>query len=345
MIFNELLENGGKREMKNRMNSVFKTITIMLLSIFMMTSTLFTTASAENNNVASIGDNGYSTLDEAFGAAQAGDEVKILKAGTYELNTSGKDITITGTVEGVVFDNIGAKNMGGANVTFNNVTFDYYPNTNYTGLQHAGNMIYNNVTFNGQVFLYGNSETFNNCTFNQNSSESYNVWTYGAKTVKLSNCTMNSAGKSVLVYNEGANTTALTVEKTTFNASSAVEGKAAIEIDTSLMKSGTTVTVDGATTVTGFGVGSVSGSSLWNDKKNQTNLTVTVNGTQVWPIVNNPGTEDKPTPEVTPTPTPDTIGYPNTGDGNALGLWTTTLFVSLLAIIFISIHYKNKQVR
>lgn len=226
----------------------------------------------------------YMSLEAAFAAAKDGDEVKILKAGTYALSTSGKDITVTGAVDGVEFDNIGAKNMGGANVTFNNVTFDYYPNVNYTGLQHSGDLTYNDCTINGQVFLYGTSETFNNCTFNQNSADAYNVWTYGAKAVAFNQCTFNSVGKSVLVYNEGACATDLTVTDTEFNASAPVEGKAAIEIDTSLMPDGTDIEIDDKTIATGFGTGSVSGNSLWNDKKDQTDLTVTVGEEQVWPI-------------------------------------------------------------
>lgn len=235
------------------------------------------------NSVAEVNDVKYGSLDDAFSVAESGDTVEIIKEGTYALNTSGKDITITGSVDGVLFDNIGAKNMGGANVTFNNVTFDYYPNVNYTGLQHSGNLTYNNCTINGQVFLYGVSETFNNCTFNQNSSDAYNVWTYGAKTVAFNECTFNSVGKSVLVYNEGACATDLTVTDTDFIASAPVEGKAAIEIDTTLMPDGTDIVIDDKTTATGFGTGSVSGESLWNDKKNQTDLTVTVAGEQVWP--------------------------------------------------------------
>ena len=236
--------------------------------------------------VAEIDGKGYMTLEAAFEAAVEGDEVKILVAGTYALSTSGKDITITGAVDGVVFDNIGAKGMGGANVTFNNVTFDYYPNVNYTGLQHAGNMVYNNCTINGQVFLYGANETFNGCTFNQNSADAYNVWTYGAGNVAFNDCTFNSVGKSVLVYNESANVqTNLSVSGSEFIASAPVEGKAAIEIDTSLMKNTTSkVTIDGATTAVGFGTGNVSGNSLWNDKKNQTNIEVWVDDVQVWPI-------------------------------------------------------------
>ena len=229
----------------------------------------------------------YASLSEAVAA---GNEVDILTAGTYAVPT-GKNCTITGAVEGVVFDNIGNCGMGGASVTFNNVTFDYYPNTNYTGLQHSGNMVYNNCTFNGQVFLYGQSETFNNCIFNQNSADAYNVWTYGAKEVAFNECTFNSAGKSVLIYSEQSDlVNNVTVTESTFNATAAVDGKAAIEMDSSLT-SGINLTVDAATTVTGFGSGNVSGNSLWNNKKgNETaennDITVVVNNeTVLKPIV------------------------------------------------------------
>ena len=216
--------------------------------------------------VAEVNGKKYQELDEAFKAAQSGGEVKIIYARTYALNTSGKDLTITATVDGVVFDNISTKNMGGANVTFNNVTFDYYPNVNYTGLQHSGNLVYNNCTFNGQVFLYGNKETFNNCTFNQNSSDAYNVWTYGAKEVAFNECNFNSAGKSVLIYSESATVfNDVTVTACTFKATQAVDGKAAIEMDSSLT-SGINLTISN-TTATGFGNGNVSGNSLWNNKK------------------------------------------------------------------------------
>ena len=198
-------------------------------------------------------------------AITAGDNVAILRAGTYKV-PSGKNITVTGAVDGVVFDNIGAHNMGSASVTFNNVTFNYAANSTYKGLQHSGNLVYNNCIFNGQVFLYGLSETFNTCTFN-NIGDNYNVWTYGAKEVVFNGCTFNSDGKSVLVYNESAtHFIDLTVVDSDFNASAPVDGKAAIEIDTSLT-AGASISVDAATTATGFGTGNKSGNSLWNNKK------------------------------------------------------------------------------
>ncbi len=235
--------------------------------------------------VAKIGDNKYETLEEAIAAAKNGDEVVILVAGTYTV-PSGKDITITGAVDGVVFDNIKKHAMGGASVTFNNVTFNYSMTEGHNGLQHSGKLVYNNCTFKGQVFLYGTSETFNNCTFNQTDVNNYNVWTYAADDVKFNGCTFYSAGRSLLIYSEGADLYAnVVITDCDFISSNAVDGKAAIEMDSSL-SAGIKVTIDAATTATGFGNGNVSGNSLWNNKKgNETaannDITVVVNGVTV----------------------------------------------------------------
>lgn len=177
--------------------------------------------------------------------------------------------------------------LHGAKITFNNVTFDYKTNGNYIGLQHADTLVYDNCTINGMVFLYAVNETFNSCTFNQESADAYNVWTYGAQNVAFNGCTFNCVGKAVLVYNEGAIAkTDLTVTDTKFVASAPVTGKAAIEIDTSLMAGGATITVDDKTTDTGFATGSNSGKTLWNDKKQTAdtnkNTTVTVAGEKVF---------------------------------------------------------------
>ena len=223
----------------------------------------------------------YPTLEAAVAA---GNNVAILKAGKYALKV--KDgLTITGAVEGVEFANIGAFGCNGANVTFNNVTFTYASNSTYKGLQHSGNLVYNNCTFNGQVFLYGQSETFNKCTFNTTDAANYNVWTYGAKNVAFNECTFNSAGKSVLIYAESASVfNNVTVEGCTFKASAPVEGKAAIELDSSLT-SGANLTITNST-AEGFGTGNVSGNSLWNNKKGNANaanndITIVVDGNSV----------------------------------------------------------------
>ena len=245
----------------------------------------------EAATVATIGSATYESLDEAITAVADGETI-VVNAGEHTLNGSlnytGKAFTIA-AADGakVSFDMSAAVALHGAKITFNNVTFDYKTNGNYIGLQHADTLVYNNCTINGMVFLYAVNETFNGCTFNQTSAGAYNVWTYGAQNVAFNGCTFNCVGKAVLVYNEGANhKTDLTVKDTKFIASAPVEDKAAIEIDTSLMEGGATITVDDKTTAAGFDNGSNSGSTLWNDKKQTAdtnkNTTVTVAGEKVF---------------------------------------------------------------
>lgn len=245
----------------------------------------------ETATVATIGSATYESLDEAITAVADGETI-VVNAGEYTLNGSlsyaGKAFTIA-AADGaeVSFDMSAAVALHGAKITFNNVTFDYKTNGNYIGLQHADTLVYDNCTINGMVFLYAVNETFNSCKFYQGSADAYNVWTYGAQNVAFNGCTFNCEGKAVLVYNEGAVAkTDLTVENTEFNASAPAEGKAAIEIDTSLMAGGATITVDDKTTAAGFAAGSKSGSTLWNDKKQTAdtnkNTTVTVAGEKVF---------------------------------------------------------------
>lgn len=242
-------------------------------------------SAGETATVATIGSATYESLDEAITAVADGETI-VVNAGEYTLNGSlnytGKAFTIA-AADGadVSFDMSAAVALHGAKITFNNVTFDYKTNGNYIGLQHTDTLVYNNCTINGMVFLYAGNETFNGCTFKQESADAYNVWTYGAQNVAFNGCTFNCVGKAVLVYNEGAIAkTDLTVTDTKFVASAPVTGKAAIEIDTSLMAGGATITVDDKTTDTGFATGSNSGKTLWNDKKQTAdtnkNTTVTV---------------------------------------------------------------------
>ena len=246
----------------------------------------------ETATVATIGSATYESLDEAITAVADGETI-VVNAGEYTLNGSlnytGKAFTIA-AADGakVSFDMSAAVALHGAKITFNNVTFDYKTNGNYIGLQHTDTLVYNNCIINGMVFLYAVNETFNSCTFNQTSAGAYNVWTYGAQNVAFNGCTFNCVGRCVLVYNEGTDhKTDLTVTKTSFNASAPVTGKAAIEIDTSLMKNGgATITVDEQTKAEGFAAGSNSGNSLWNDKMQTAdtnkNTTVTVGGVEVF---------------------------------------------------------------
>ena len=229
----------------------------------------------EMPSVAKIGEINYATLKDAIAAAKDNDVITVMgriALPNFDFSTDAQNVTIKGADENAVLELSGAGK--GTNMIFQDITMEW-PNANYQGIQHSNTLVYNNVTIKGQPFLYASSETFNNCTFIQESSESYNVWTYAAKECTFNNCTFNSAGKSVLVYNEGNAgnyENVVNANGCEFNASSAVAGKSAIEVDSSLAAKGFTVNIDadptkGDTTATGFGTGSVSGNQLYNVKK------------------------------------------------------------------------------
>ena len=233
-------------------------------------------------------------LDSAITAASVGDEIVIVADGTYVLPGFSKNITITGAegIEAIIT----VDKTAVSEATFNNVTFKYSETSSYNGIQHATKLTYNDCTIIGQPFLYAAEETFNNCTFTTTDANNYNVWTYAAGVVSFNDCTFNCAGRSVLVYNDGAIATDVTFKGCKFIASQPATGKAAIEVDTSYMPGGTDIVINN-TTATGFATGSVSGNSLWNDKKNQAKFTVTVDDVKVWPI--DPADRILPTATVT----------------------------------------------
>ena len=314
-----------------------------------------TTLSWATGNVANIGDTGYESLDAAITAVKDGETI-VIQAGEYTLNGAltytGKAFTIQaakdedGKYAEVKFDMTNAVALHGAKITFEGVIFEYKSNGNYKGLQHTDTLVYNNCTFNGQVFLYAASETFNSCTFNQTSKDAYNVWTYGARNVKFNGCTFNCAGKSVLVYNEGTNpSTDLEVEKCEFIASQPVEGKAAIEVDTSLMSQTSTISVDKDTSATGFGTGSKSGNSLWNVKKEKEgtdtpSTTVEVAGNTVWENGEKVELPEPPAPRyyynstTTDTKADGTKGSPKTFDAG-MGIYALTAVLSVTGMAYV----------
>ena len=208
-----------------------------------------------------------------------------LKKGSYTLpgdKMDNKEISITGTKDTVI-DLTSGTAAHNASITMEGVKVKS-TNDNYTGIQHAAATIFKDCVIEGQPFLYAKDAQYINCTFNQTSSNAYNVWTYGAGNVLFKDCTFNCAGKSVLIYNEGSiNGQTVEFKNCKFNATAQVAGKAAIEIDSSLLGNGIyTVIIDQATadSVTGFGTGSVSHNSVWNNKKG-TKATVIVAGSTV----------------------------------------------------------------
>ena len=216
--------------------------------------------------------------DALVAAIDNGEETVYLLEGNYTLAKYPADIKLVGRGDNVVLDATGKKYGVHGNVAIENVKL-LFSNANYTGFQHTNVETYKNCTIVGQPFLYGNDVTFEGCTFEQTSANAYNVWTYGAKDVKFVDCVFNSAGKSVLIYTESGNGQEVLFEGCTLNASAPAEGKAAIEIDSSLIAGRFEVVIND-TTATGFANGNVSGNALWNNKKGN-KTTIIVDGVTV----------------------------------------------------------------
>lgn len=215
-------------------------------------------------------------------ASQPNTVVKLAAGNSYTLSTAPAD--------GVVFSSDDAATttisipaaVTATNVAFENVTVAS-PNANYVGIQHATTVKYKGCVITGQPFSYAADASYEDCKFEQTASTSYNIWTYGSSNITFTRCAFSCAGKSVLIYNEGSITGQIaTFQDCTFNASAPATGKAAIEIDSSLPAGvGTPFkVVINHCTATGFANGSVSGNSLWNEKKG-TKATVIVDGVTV----------------------------------------------------------------
>ncbi len=185
-------------------------------------------------------------------AASANSNI-VLSAGTYTLPAAAnKTVAISGTKDTVIdLTSATGQNLSGTDITFENVTVKGI-NSDYVGIQHSGDIVYNNVTFNESTTLYGESVTFNNCTFNLSTRY---IWTYGAKEVTFNNCTFNTAGKAILIYAEsGVDSQTVNVNGCTFNATEtgytgSGDPCAAVEIDASLITGRYTVNFTGTNTV------------------------------------------------------------------------------------------------
>lgn len=220
------------------------------------------------------------TQEDFESAITTANATVVLAAGTYDMpSTVGDGVSIIGTDASTsVLTLNSAVAWHGVNATFKNITVKY-PNADYIGIQHAESIKYIGCIIEGQPFSYANNAVFEKCTLNQTSSNAYNIWTYGSKEITFNNCVFNCAGKSVLIYNEGALPTGIvTLNKCKFIASQSVTGKAAIEIDSRFSSYEVYIT---DCTHEGFANGSVSGNSLWNKKDGDKSVKVVVDGTQV----------------------------------------------------------------
>ncbi len=221
---------------------------------------------------------GFTTVSDNAGLADAvanGEKSIVLQAGTYTLPTlKNGEFTLIGGKDTVIdLTKATGQRLSNTDITFEGVTIQG-TNSNYVGIQHAGNIVYNNVTFNESTTLYGESAVFNNCTFNLTSRY---IWTYSSKEVTFNNCTFNTAGKAVLVYAESSvDSQTVNFNDCTFKATETAytgtgDACAAVEIDGSLIKGTYTVNFTGTNEVDpAFG-------GLWRIKDQKTPSNVTIN--------------------------------------------------------------------
>ena len=211
--------------------------TLALILTFIMVLALVPSVALAADPVAWIGEKGYATLGEAVKDAESGDTIT-LGEGDYSLYdvcghtgalgsskdyTAGKDLTFIGKGEKTIWQ-IGSKTPdpekekgefngdysfdGAGTVTFKKMTLraplkDSGKGWNYLGFIRADNTIVENCTMFGKTFYWGyKSAKFTNTTFNC-PDDDYALWTYSSPTMTFDNCTFNSSGKVINVYNEG----------------------------------------------------------------------------------------------------------------------------------------------
>ncbi len=193
-------------------------------------------------------------------------------------------------------------NASGSTITFVDLTCEF-GTEKYCGLQHSAKVVYEDCRIIGKQFLYAPTVVFTDCVL-ENKSD-YSIWTYGASDVTFTDCTFDTGGKALLVYNEEIDSSFVanvTLDGCTFNdnntldtSKAAVEtgvanfidptdnSSAAVETDTSNRYN---LTFTGCT-VNGFAVseeGISTDSTFWSNKNsmNHDHLNVVIDGTDVY---------------------------------------------------------------
>ncbi len=214
--------------------------------------------------------------------AAGGDVAVTLADGTYALpSISNGDVAISGGKDVVI--TIGKPNLTGSDVTFTGVTVK---GSGYaTGVQHVNTVTYNNVTIDGEMCLYGAKNVFNECTFNLANGQY--IWTYGSDVTEFNNCTFNTAGKAILVYNEGDGACEVKVDGCKFYASAAGyagaiknQACAAVEIDNFQSPTETNNGAAHKVTYTNTNIFDSNFSGGWRIKNYEAGNPITVNGVE-----------------------------------------------------------------
>ncbi len=197
----------------------------------------------EQSAAAKIGTNEYATLAEAFKAVQTGETITVFGTHAYpDVSIAGKSVIIKGEGNAVI-EMPADKKIGSTTnscITFETVTLVFPDVHCYYGFTHAESVTYKSCVLNGSQTLYSEGEgvAFIDCTFN--NKKDYCVWTYGVDT-SFDNCTFNTGGKAILVYNEGEMHATVELDSCTFNSDkSLATDKAAVEVGSSPYSAATT---------------------------------------------------------------------------------------------------------
>ena len=277
--------------------------TLALILTFIMVLALVPSVAFAAGEVAWINGKGYATLGEAV---KDGDTIT-LGEGEYSLYdvcghigapgsskdyTAGKDLTFVGKGEKTIWQ-IGADtpkpNNGEYNsdysfqnsesVTFKNMTLRTGNNgadADYLGFSHTKITNVENCIMLGRTAYWGyTSATFKDTTFNCPNG-SYALWTYSSPTMTFDNCTFNSSGKVINVYNEG-DTPNVTVNFNNCTVNSTeLESLSVMNINDSKVES-FTINFNGKNTINGIkadGIQVTGGSHASDAKDTTTGTTV-----------------------------------------------------------------------
>ena len=220
----------------------------------------------------------YRSIGEAVKAAKSGDTIKLAK-GNYSLYevcgkkdadntnyTKNKDLTFIGAgpeeTEWRIGPEVPDPNKvgtefnsdysfkGTGTITFKNMTLRS-GSVDYLGFSHTNNTIVENCVINGKTFYWGyQTAIFRNTTFNCPNGD-YALWTYCSPVMTFDNCTFNSSGKVINVYNENreANYTIIFNNCTVNNTGT--PAKQVLNINDSLV-TGFTIKITGDTVLKGY---------------------------------------------------------------------------------------------
>ncbi len=250
---------------------------------------------AEYDQVVVVAD--QDALNAAVAGAPVGEPVTIsLPAGRFVMPAGdiikNKNITFTGSKKTVIsFTELTTTfkmaYASGSDILFDGVTVDF-GNQTYCGIAHANKLVYKNCTIMGSQTLYATDVIFNNCVL-KSEVDNYCVWTWGTTNVNFSDCTFNTAGKAILVYNDGEMHTTVGIDKCKFNSDNTVANdKAAVEVGSSAYSTATTYNIYmNNCTETGFNEnpkGTPTNSTFWGNKNSmdKDHLNVVIDGVDVY---------------------------------------------------------------